>query len=147
MILVLDTTDPQTLRFGISINGLRIKKSEAHHPKKDERLDATALLLRFLKKHTTGNDLSGVIVRDAAGTFSGVRLGILLTNALALSENIPVTAVKISGTPSLTQLLHKGAVVLKRSTAGVYLIPRYHKAPNISKSKVRRMPQRIRHQR
>lgn len=145
MILVLDTTNPRHVICGLSRNERSIVY-RTEKRSKNERVDATALALSFLKAHTATPYLAGVIVRDTAGTFSGVRLGILLANSLALACAVPVTTVALLGTPTLTELLRQGVPLLKKRRVGLFAVPRYHRAPNITKAKARRK-QRARRQR
>jgi tRNA A37 threonylcarbamoyladenosine modification protein TsaB len=144
MILLLDTTDPARVHFGLSADEKRVSARETHvAPAQAKgspfpRLDVSALLFVFLKQQGA-EKLNGVIVRERAGTFSGVRLGVTVTNSFVLAQNIPAVAVAVPArTPSLAALLTKGAPLLATQKPGVYLVPHYDRPPNISVPKARR---------
>lgn len=147
MILLLDTTNPQRIRFGLSEEGrgLFARREYRGAASGARRADATTLLLSFLNERRAAGTLDGVILRDGAGTFSGVRLGVVIANSIALARRIPVAAVQFPGVkePSLTAMLKKGRSALKRKNPGTYLVPHYSHPPNISSARKRRRKSRM----
>lgn len=94
---------------------------------------ATTLVAKiqtFLAQHgTTADKLSGIIVFSGSGSFTGLRIGATVANALAYSHNIPVVAGEGDN------WLDAGVQKLAQAKPGEYVIPTYDREPNITKPK------------
>lgn len=132
MIFVLDTTIPDVFRMGLCTDRGVVRTEQVIHAGR-RRLDGPARVLAFLRKHDPHSRITGIVVRDAAGTFSGVRLGIAIVNTLVLSREIRAVNVQCGeGNVSLSEIVRNGTYKLSRMRRGQYLVPRYHKPPNIT---------------
>lgn len=72
------------------------------------------------------NSLRGIVVFTGQGSFTGLRIGTALANALAYSSHVPIT--KASG----NDWLKTGAAMLVKAKTGAYVVPDYDGEPNIS---------------
>lgn len=73
--------------------------------------------------------LTGIIVFSGSGSFTGLRIGATVANALAYSHGISVVAGE--GKDWLTD----GVMKLKSAKPGNYVVPTYDREPNITKPK------------
>jgi tRNA threonylcarbamoyladenosine biosynthesis protein TsaB len=109
------------------------EKEIARHEWEAHRALATTLVEKiqtFLSDNNTSTDeLRGIIVFSGSGSFTGLRIGATVANALAYSQNIPVVAGE--GDDWLAQGLQK----LSAAEVGKYVIPTYDREPNITKPK------------
>ncbi len=81
------------------------------------------------KRQRLGMGLSGVCVVSGPGTFSAVRVGVVLANLIALTRRVPVVGI----TPDVAEDPARLAADLKRSTAqGTYVAPVYDAEPTIT---------------
>jgi tRNA threonylcarbamoyladenosine biosynthesis protein TsaB len=92
MILSLRTDKPESEVGLFDDDGKRVKYekwlahrhlAETIHAKIDELLKANG---------TTADELKGLIVYQGPGSFTGLRIGISVANAMAYSLSIPITA-------------------------------------------------------
>lgn len=84
----------------------------------------------FLADNNSATDkLSGIIVFSGSGSFTGLRIGATVANALAYSHNIPVVAGE--GDAWLDEGIQKFA----QANTGKYVVPTYDREPNITKPK------------
>lgn len=74
-------------------------------------------------------DLQGVVVFEGPGSFTGLRIGISVANALAYSLNIPVVAT------SGGQWLIQGTDSLRNAKKGTIALPVYGAPVHITKPK------------
>lgn len=75
------------------------------------------------------SDLSGVIYYEGPGSFTGLRIGCSVANALAASYGVPITAV------SGDDWLAKGQQILASDKASKTVQPNYGSEPHITKAK------------
>ena len=81
------------------------------------------------ENHTSTEKLTGIIVFSGSGSFTGLRIGATVANALAYSHKIPVVAGEGEN------WLAMGAQKLAQANTGKYVIPTYDREPNITKPK------------
>lgn len=74
-------------------------------------------------------DLGGIVVYEGPGSFTGLRIGISVANALAYSLGIPVVAA------SGENWAEKGLVSLPNQQLGAYAVPAYGGTANITRPK------------
>lgn len=88
-ILLIDTSSNKIIRVGIKINKkedfiqqeIGLQKAQVVLP----------LIDQLLKKHNlTLQDIRAIEINTGPGSFTGLRVGIAIANALAFSLNIPV---------------------------------------------------------
>lgn len=73
------------------------------------------------------NDLTGILVFTGDGSFTGLRIGTSIANAIAYSENIPIVEAKGK------DWIEYGQEQLAVARAGNYVVPKYSSEPNITK--------------
>ncbi|MDQ5944329.1 MAG: tRNA threonylcarbamoyladenosine biosynthesis protein TsaB [Patescibacteria group bacterium] len=81
------------------------------------------------ENNATSEKLSGIIVFSGSGSFTGLRIGATVANALAYSHAIPVVAAEGD------DWLVVGAQNLLQAKPGEYVMPTYDREPNITKPK------------
>lgn len=93
-ILVIDTSDSKNIRVGIKINGkskyissnARVLKAQAVLPLIDKVLKVNNLKLK---------DINEIKVNTGPGSFTGLRVGISIVNALGFFLKIPINGKKV----------------------------------------------------
>jgi hypothetical protein len=101
------------------------------------------LLLTEIDKLVESKKLSGIIVVNGPGAFSGLRIGISTANALAYAWNIPITGIKLqpdwlvlSERQKVLNVWNKGIkklLVSKFCILDDLVNPQYGAEPNIGK--------------
>ena len=127
MILFIDTSEFNALTFAI-INGATVKISSSEVAF-NENYKTNLLLEKFLKHQKVDmRELKKIIVCSGPGSFTGIRVGVSLAQALGFALNIPVIAIPKSKIPEDVRKLNtvKG---------GKSLVVNYGQKPNITKSK------------
>ncbi len=127
MILFIDTSEFSALTFAI-INGATVKISSSEVAF-NENYKTNLLLERFLKHQKVDmRELKKIIVCSGPGSFTGIRVGVSLAQALGFALNIPVIAIPKSKIPEDVRKLNtvKG---------GKSLVVNYGQKPNITKAK------------
>lgn len=129
MILALRTDQPEAELQLLNGDG----EERAQHIWLAHRTLASTLvdtIEEFLKQQGTKSDeLTGLIVFTGSGSFTGLRIGTTVANAMAYAHGIPV----VDGEGD--DWLARGVEALKSTKPGTYVIPRYDKEPNITKPK------------
>lgn len=89
VVLYIDTSSNEEITVGLTVNGKKdIIKEKVGREKAQVVLP---LLQKLLKKHTlTLNDLTEIEVEAGPGSFTGLRVGISIANALGYFLNIPI---------------------------------------------------------
>lgn len=102
MILFLDTTDLNKIRFALILQtGKKVAvKSKTVKIPYEHSHKTLELLAEFLKTNDyklTTND--SIMICSGPGSFTGLRVGVSLAQALGFAWNIPVRAIKSDKVP------------------------------------------------
>lgn len=128
MMLALKTDQPEAEVCLISDGVLVTQyKWQAHR-----QLSVTLLDVVDSKLEQSGKslqNLSGIIVYEGPGSFTGLRIGITFANSLSYSLKIPIV-----GSTSVDWLM-RGVEALKDRSGGDYVQPLYGSLPTITKQK------------
>ena len=128
MILCLRTDSPEaTIELWDGEKRVAIKTWEAGRQLSAQLLPEIDRLLAGRKK--TWNDLSGIIVFRGPGSFTGLRIGATVANAMAYSQEIPV--VGSAG----DDWIRDGLAALKNGQNNTQVVPEYGAPANITKPK------------
>ena len=126
MIMAVRTDQPCAELYLLDVKG---KESARHAWQADRQLAATLLseITQLLaRQHTALSDLSGIVVFSGSGSFTGLRIGTTVANALAYSLGIPV--VKTTD----DDWLSSAESALAKAQLGQFVQPDYDRAPNIT---------------
>lgn len=94
MILVIDTKDQKLIRVSLKKYGKVIKSLIKENQFGSQVL--LSLIEKLLKQENLEyKDLRGVEVETGPGSFTGIRVGVSVANALGFSLGIPVNGKKI----------------------------------------------------
>ena len=131
MLLFIDTSDFNNLHFAL-INQESSKNSSIKEfnisVAFNENYKTNEFLEKFLKKSkVTPGQLSKIVVCSGPGSFTGIRVGVSLAQALGFALAIPVTAVPKNKVP-------KDLSKLTNIQVGKNLVLNYGQKPNITKS-------------
>lgn len=134
MILFIDTTDFNSLRLAlVDPESQRAVRETSQAVAYNENYKTAEFLQQFLRKNKTGfHDLSKIIVCSGPGSFTGIRVGVALAQALGFALNITVVAIPKFRLP-------KDLAKLTTARGGKHLILNYGRKPNITKPKPRRI--------
>lgn len=92
--LILDTADNKKITVGLIIDGKRDIQTKIITSNKTQVI--LPMIDKLLEKHSlkTG-DLSGIQVNVGPGSFTGLRIGLAIANALSFALKIPVNSKKV----------------------------------------------------
>lgn len=126
MILFINTSDFGKLHLALVGEGVKEFRTEVAF---NENYKTNAFLQQFMKKaKVTPQALTSVVVCSGPGSFTGIRVGVALAQALGFALNIPVHAIPQKSVPDdLMKLVHKK---LPKTMA-----LHYGAKPNITKAK------------
>ena len=94
MILKIDTKDQKTIKVSIKKDGGVVSEMTSENEYGSQAL--LPLIEKLLKKNKMEfKDLKEVEVEIGPGSFTGLRVGVSVANALGYSLNIPVNGKKI----------------------------------------------------
>lgn len=128
MILAIRTDKPEAeLYLMNNEKEIATLKWQAHRELADTILLNIDKILKQSK--TKMNNLKGLIVFTGEGSFTGLRIGTTVANAIAYSNNIPVVAT------TGNNWIKTGLKNIKNSRPGELVVPSYHTGPNITQSK------------
>lgn len=126
MILFIDTSDFHNLRLVLIDKVLKEFSTEVAF---NENYKTNEFLQKFLKKSKVKpKDLNRVVVCSGPGSFTGIRVGVSLAQALGFALHIPVLAIPKNKVP-------KDLIKLKTIKLPRKLILHYGQKPNITKAK------------
>lgn len=129
MILALRTDQPMAFLATLSPAGeiIKSKEWEAGRQLSVQLPSSIDEVLRQSSSHYS--DLTGIIVYEGPGSFTGLRIGITIANTIAHEQNIPI--VGASGDDWIVAGIEK----LKTAQPGIIVMPVYGGEANISKPK------------
>jgi len=132
MIFVLDTSKPEAF-LGLWDGEWKAEYSwNAGRSLSAEILEKMKAL--YQKAGIRFNDTEKIIVAAGPGSFTGLRIGLSLANALAYSLDIPIASVESSDNND--DILHRGLAKIESSAAFEKpALPEYGAEPNISQPK------------
>jgi tRNA A37 threonylcarbamoyladenosine modification protein TsaB len=127
MILALRTDRPEAELHLLDVSGTEVATYswEAHRT-----LAATLVgkIGEFLEENKSSTkELTGLIIFTGAGSFTGLRIGTTVANALAYSNQVPI----VSGEGD--EWIADGLKRLPDAKLEQYIIPTYDREPNITK--------------
>lgn len=136
MLLLIDTTDNNGLYFALIPDGNNSKKLSPVETKQklsfNENFKTLALLEKFLKTHKVlPANLQKIIVCSGPGSFTGIRVGIAMAQAMGFALDIPVIATPKEKIPTSVDQLVK----LWKIKSSKKLTLNYGREPNITLTK------------
>lgn len=88
-ILFIDTSDQDTAKVAVTVNGKRYEKSSQSRVLKAQMV--LPLIETLLGEHAIQlSDISEIRVYEGPGSYTGIRVGMSVANALAVLLGIPV---------------------------------------------------------
>lgn len=118
MVLTIRTDKPES-EIGLLDGEKRLNyvKWEAHR----QLAETIHLKLKDIlgKQRITLSDLGGIVVYEGPGSFTGLRIGISVANALSYSLDIPIIGVQGEN------WLEKGLILIQPSSSKLPLTPFY----------------------
>jgi tRNA threonylcarbamoyl adenosine modification protein YeaZ len=128
MILAIRTDKPEAELYLLENNQAVAEiKWEAHRELADTLLIKIKELLE--SKNITNNYIKGIIIHTGEGSFTGLRIGTTVANAMAYSLNIPIISTEGE------EWIGLGVENIKSAKAGDLVMPKYNSEPNITKPK------------
>jgi hypothetical protein len=137
MILIINSCQPEKIFLALRKNGQTVMKNYfcADFLKVEKFL---YYLNIFLSQYQIKLDeLKGIAVVLGPGSFTSVRLGVVIANALGFSLAIPAAGIKADEFTSTEDLFNVGIERLKKIKKGVIAIPFYNKPPHITQARSR----------
>jgi hypothetical protein len=128
MILAIKTDNPKAELY-LYKNDKKIDEYmwQADRKLADELLVKIQELLNSNKSEL--KNLRGIVVFTGTGSFTGLRIGTTVANALSYAQNIPI--VESTG----ERWIETGLKSIKSAKPGKYVVPKYSSEPNITYSK------------
>jgi tRNA A37 threonylcarbamoyladenosine modification protein TsaB len=102
-------------------------KWEAHRELADTLLGKIKEIL--VNNNITDNEITGIIMHTGEGSFTGLRIGTTVANAMSYSLSVPIVATE--GDNWISEGLGK----ITSSKPGDLVVPKYNSEPNISQPK------------
>ena len=131
MLLYIDTTQREFIKFALIKNESKVFLLEKIVGNKQSE-NLLFLLDKFLKsKKTKLQDMTKIVVNRGPGSFTSVRLGVVLANTLSYSLKIPIFGIDNSEFKSQEDYLK--LLDLKKSDE--FVKPFYYKEANITTKK------------
>lgn len=92
--LILDTADNKKITVGLIINGKKYIETKQIASNKTQII--LPMIDNILKKHALKpEDLSEIRINAGPGSFTGLRVGLAIANALSFTLKIPINGKKI----------------------------------------------------
>ncbi len=128
MILALRSDKPEAELY-LFDDGKKVAeiKWEAHRELADTLLSKIKEIL--VNNNITDNEITGIIMHTGEGSFTGLRIGTTVANAMSYSLGVPIVATE--GNNWISEGLGK----ITSSKPGDLVVPKYNAEPNISQPK------------
>ena len=128
MILALRSDKPEAELYLFN-DGKKIAeiKWEAHRELADTILGKIKEIL--VNNNIADKDITGIIMHTGEGSFTGLRIGTTVANAMSYSLGVPIVATE--GDNWISEGLGK----ITSSKPGDLVVPKYNAEPNISQPK------------
>lgn len=135
MILAMRTDRPEAELYLIEKNQIVTHETwQAHRELADTILQKINTILE--SKNCKLADIGGLIVFTGEGSFTGLRIGTTVANAIAYSNNVPiVVSSSSSSSGGGGDWIDTGLKEIKEAKPGKLAVPIYHSEPNITQSK------------
>ena len=128
MILAIRTDKPEAELYLLESNEVVSEmRWEAHRELADTLLTKINELLKL--KNISQEGIKGIIMHTGEGSFTGLRIGTTVANAMAYSLSIPIAAAKGG------EWIKSGLVAIGSAKVGDLVVPEYNAEPNITKPK------------
>ena len=100
--IYIDTTDNTKVLVSLTIHGKEYRKEKKMEARSSQLV--LPLIEELLAEHAlTPHDIAEVAVNEGPGSFTGVRVGVSIANALAFGLGIPVNGTKIEEGKTLVE--------------------------------------------
>lgn len=128
MILALRSDKPEAELY-LFDDGKKVAeiKWEAHRELADTLLSKIKEIL--LNNNITDNEITGIIMHTGEGSFTGLRIGTTVANAMSYSLGVPIVAAEGEN------WINEGLGKITSSKPGNLVVPKYNAEPNISQPK------------
>lgn len=127
MILAIRTDSEMAELQLLNVDGLGVKQKSWHAGRNLSKDLLSQILALLSSVKADFADLKGVVVYEGPGSFTGLRIGISVANALGYSLNVPITGA--TGQNWVKQSIAK----LANAKPGQFVVPKYGAEPNITK--------------
>ena len=128
MILGLRTDKPEAELYLAEDNQVRHQAAWEAHRQLASTLHEK-IKTELQQADITLQDISGIVIYEGPGSFTGLRIGMAVANALADSFRVPIVAA------GGDNWLSKGMSQLSGASAGGYATPVYGSAPHITQQR------------
>ena len=128
MILALRSDKPEAELYLFN-DGKKIAeiKWEAHRELADTLLSKIKEIL--VNNNVADNEITGIIMHTGEGSFTGLRIGTTVANAMSYSLGVPIVAAEGEN------WINEGLGKITSSKPGNLVVPKYNAEPNISQPK------------
>ena len=115
-------------------------RSEVLLKNSGRRINLLKIFDQLLKKNKISvQKISGLIVVNGPGSFSGIRTALSLINTISALKKIPAVGINLDSAASNYDLVSLGIKKLSRRKKLGLVLPDYGREPNITKSKKRHL--------
>lgn len=131
MILLIDTSDKENISLILG-RGQKIfleKKIQAFYAQEEKLLNSLQSI--FSEVGIDGGDIEGIIVVKGPGSFSALRIGLAVANALAWSWQIPIIGWAKHEFGSYAEIIKNFYEAPSPSNEFIPVMPYYDRPPNI----------------
>jgi tRNA A37 threonylcarbamoyladenosine modification protein TsaB len=128
MILALRSDKPEAELY-LFDDGKKVAeiKWEAHRELADTILGKIKEIL--VNNNIADKDITGIIMHTGEGSFTGLRIGTTVANAMSYSLGVPIVAAEGEN------WINEGLGKITSSKPGNLVVPKYNAEPNISQPK------------
>ena len=128
MILALRSDKPEAELYLFN-DGKKIAeiKWEAHRELADTLLSKIKEIL--VNNNVADNEITGIIMHTGEGSFTGLRIGTTVANAMSYSLGVPIVSTEGDN------WINEGLGKITSSKPGNLVVPKYNAEPNISQPK------------